>query len=485
MEQQEAQNTPNNSGEALKDLQKEMMIAFKAGDQQAWQALAGKIRQLDPENHMVAKLMAKWETERAKEKAKAKAEKAKEYENMLKTLLKEGDTEKLMALAKEFKEFDPENSHADKWLSKAEKLTEKPSESKETKGTAPGFLKALFKKKDQPEAAEGEAKAMPAPVPEAVKPVTPMAPAPASAPASAPAPAPAIQPVVPAIPTEVKSEANREVKEGSKEEAKEEKGNLFTRMFRKSDDEIKKGSIIDAIVAKTDKKDEPERTRKPDMARTLKASKEGDAQTLLTFSKIFMNFAVVFIVFSAIFLYVEWIDKENTVLSIVGIQENTGLRLHAAAEEVDQLKLEEEALNEEIELYKGGYNDQALATVQTIMDDRIDWPSIFAKIKEVTNSVYELNDFFKYIEYNDYSFDANTNTVRVSGSLSDPLGRNLTKLVELEEAFMNYPRDKNDPEDLTKPYFIGFKEFTSFSKTLDSETGRYTSSFQLSFTLNE
>jgi nitrogen regulatory protein P-II 2 len=130
-------------------------------------------------------------------------------------------------------------------------------------------------------------------------------------------------------------------------------------------------------------------------------------------------------------------------------------------------------------------DDLVERTVETIIDERINWPDIFAKINEVTNSVYELNDFFKYVEYNNYSFDAEQGSIRVTGTLSDPLGRNLTKLVELEEAFKFYPKDKNNPEDTTQPYFTEFREFTSFSKSLDPRTGRFTSNFQMSFSLNE
>lgn len=216
-----------------------------------------------------------------------------------------------------------------------------------------------------------------------------------------------------------------------------------------------------------------------------KPVKSHDGAKLLTFSKMFLNFTAIFILLSATFLYVEWMDKQNAVLGLVGIQENTGGKLYQAAAEMDVLKKQEDSLNKDIELYKGGYSDKDFATVQKIIDNRINWPDIFSKITEVTNSVYELNDFFKYIEYNNYAFDDTTNSIRVTGTLSDPLGRNLTKLVELEQAFQNYPRDKNNPDDKTKPYFKGFLEMNSFSKKLDTTTNRFTSSFQLSFQLNK
>ena len=47
-----------------------------------------------------------------------------------------------------------------------------------------------------------------------------------------------------------------------------------------------------------------------------------------------------------------------------------------------------------------------------------------------------------------------------------------------------YPKDVTDSEDKSEPYFIGINEFNSISKSYDTKTGRYTSNFQLSFSLN-
>lgn len=329
-------------------------------------------------------------------------------------------------------------------------------------------MKAEEKVEAKPEAAPAAPKPV-APAPLAPKPLTPVAPL-AAKPLTPAATAPAPKPAVPA----------------AFAKPKEKKGNLFTRMFGGKEEAKDKKSIIDTIVAKTGEAKKVEKKEAKKEVKKIKGvKKEEDAGAFLTFARVFMNFAAVFIVFSAGFLYVDFIDKENTFLSLVGIQENTGSRLHKASEETRELSREEAILNQNIELYKGGYQDNSLDIVANIIDERINWPDIFAKINEVTNSVYELNDFFKYVEYNNYSFDAEKGAIRVSGTLSDPLGRNLTKLVELEEAFKYYPKDKNNPDDPTKSYFHAFREFTSFSKTLDQKTGRYTSNFQLSFALSE
>ena len=255
-------------------------------------------------------------------------------------------------------------------------------------------------------------------------------------------------------------------------------------MFNKGEVEKQtQKSIIDTIVAKTDEKKVEKAPKKK--AIKLKKAKDEDATAILTFAKVFMNFTAIFIIFSAAFLYVEFIDEQNTMLSLIGVEENTGSRLHTAAEDNIKNKRQEGVLSKDIELFKGGYQDSALGAVDQIIDSRINWPDIFNKIDDVTDSIYDHNKFFKYIEYNNYSFDAEKGTIRVTGTLTDPVGRNLTRLVELEEAFIYFPTDKNNPDDPGKPFFSGFREFTSFSKTLDQTTGRYTSNFQLSFELNE
>ncbi|MBN2306687.1 hypothetical protein JXD20_01765 [Candidatus Peregrinibacteria bacterium] len=514
MDPQEDKNKQYQAPEDIKALEQEMKMAYKGENFEAVKTLYDRIIRHDAENRLAHKLMQKIEKAKDKEARKAKEKKAEEYVDMLKKLYKENDVEKLVALTKEFKEFDPENKDTAKWEAKAaklqEKLTGKVSEkAAETKPPVAepkkeekkeGIFRIGLKeeeKKEEPAKAEvkptpmkpapaapikplGMPK-MPQPAPSFKIPEAPKAPAPAvAAPVIPKAPAPAVAASVPIAPVTPKTEIKKAPEEG--------KGNLFTKMFGKKEEEIDKKSIIDTIVAKTDKKEVKKEEEKKIIVRKeeeKQPAKKQEMAGLLTFSRIFMNFTIIFIALSAAFLYVEWIDKDNTVLGLAGISENTGGRLHNASLKIEDLQEEEIQLNKDIELFKEGYEDKTVETVNKLISERINWPDIFDKIKQVTNSVYELNDFFKYIEYNNYSFDAEKGAIRVSGTLSDPLGRNLTKLVELEEAFKYFPKDKNNPEDTTKPYFTGFKEFTSFSKSLDADTGRYHSSFQLSFTLNE
>jgi len=426
----------------IKALEVAMKSAFKEGHFDAMKESAAKLKTLDPENRLAKKLLEKVDGAKKKQDALNKKVKTKEYESMLKKLYKDGELEKLKALAKELKEFNPENKAADKWREKAEKLEAKAKgvdfkkkgkdenvfnlakdSAKEAPKEAPkvgapiagsSFFGNLFaksaakageavKKDTKPEekpvesgdkpksifakAVAHEAPKAPAPLtpkPMAAAPVTPaapVAPKPMAAAPVAPKPAvpvaPATSPTPPTPPVAPK--------------APDAKGNLFTKMFKKGEEEKQtQKSIIDTIVAKTDEKKQGD---KPVEKKSTKLTKveEKDASGLLTFSKVFLNFTAIFIVFSAAFLYVDFLDEENTMLSLVGVEHNTGSRLKAAADENTLNKRQEAILTSDIELYKGGYQDKALETVNQIIDERINWPDIFAKINEVTDSVYELN----------------------------------------------------------------------------------------------
>jgi len=154
-------------------------------------------------------------------------------------------------------------------------------------------------------------------------------------------------------------------------------------------------------------------------------------------------------------------------------------RLHAAAQTLEGLEKDEGKIEKEIKEYQEGYQDKNKEVVQNIVENRLDWPDLIQKLNEVTESVYEKNPLSQYVQYNNYAYDVERGELRVSATLSDPLGKNLTKLAELEEAFRYYPKDKNNPNDEREPYFYGLKDFTSFSKTYSKTTGRYVSNFSL------
>ncbi len=493
MDISEDKNQEDTKGQ-IRDLEKKIKISFKEGDFDKLNSTIDRLRVLEPENKLSQKILKKVQSLEEKKKKEEGYKKTKEYKKMLKTLLKEERLDDLEALAKEFQAFSPNNKESDKWLLRVERLKNKLSgseksnkeEDKNKKGCVIlKFFKGLKNKKasETDDSIVKQEEKTNFSLNLSVSNEDKMS-----------------QKTIDSTQNniEIKKEEKKNIvlesehldskiseQQSINKTKKEKAGNIFTNIFGKKEGMTQK-SIIDTIVAKTEKSKVLKDIKEPHFAKKLEQKKKtGEKINLLIFSKIFLNFAAIFIVFTAIFLYVEWVDKENKVLSIIGISENTGAKLYNSAEELEGVKLKEEKLQKDIDLYKGGYDDGALNTVESIIKSRVNWPDVFKKIEEVTESVYELNNFFKYIEYNNYSFDVNNRTIRVSGVLSDPLGRNLTKLVVLEEAFKYYPKDKNDPEDTTKPYFTGFKEFMSFSKKFDEETGRYTSSFQLSFALNQ
>jgi len=446
--------------DSLDALEAGIQLAYKNGQYEKVHSLASDIRALDPNNRVVSQLLSKLEVDdRPLDDEVGRSKKVGEYENMLRILNTQRDFKKIKQLAQELKVFDPSNKAADKWLKKAER-----------KLLGKGLLASIFSKKpvhQKPVEKLGN------PLPDLnlrpTKTVSALSALPTvgstqtvSKP-SIKAPDISTDLQVPKVTTEfIESEAP----------VKKKLGNTFTRIFGGDVPGSKSGagSIIDQIVEKTDQK-KPKKAQKTPF-------------NWLKFAQGMMNFVLVFVLFTAGFLYLS-LDTNNTVLGLFGIDHNTGSNLHAAAQVLSDKEMEVKTLNQEIAVYKTGYNDADIELVQSIIDQRIDWPDTFSKINEVTNFVYDLNDFFNYVEYNNYSLDTDSMTVRLSGTLTDPLGRNLTKLVELEEAFKYYPRDKANPDDPTKPYFYDLKEMTSFSKSLDEETGRFISSFQLSFALND
>jgi len=260
-----------------------------------------------------------------------------------------------------------------------------------------------------------------------------------------------------------------------------EKGNIFTNLFGKEEVEPSQKpsvSVLETIVAKT----APAKAE----AKKEKSSEEGLGEGLLSFSSLFLKFSVVFMVVSATFLYVENMDTGNAILGVSFInKENNAIQLHNADASLATKQAELEKANKEIGKYKGGYQDESQKAIEKIVSNRMDWPAILGKLNEVTESVYAKNAISQYVQYNNYSYNTETGQITVSGTLSDPLGKNLTKLAELEQAFRNYPKDPSNPKDDRKPYFYGLAQFGSYAKSLNSATGRFQSSFNLSLSTKE
>jgi hypothetical protein len=467
----------------IEETEKQLKVAFKQTRFEEVRALASKLKELDPKNKTGEKFLADIEKAKMEAKRKENADRINAFQNEIKLAFKEARFDDLGKSANKLFEIDPQNSFAKKFLAKAVEAKEEAQKEKaklEAKAKQPagpmpvkkeGFFAKLFKKSEK-----GIKPQMVQPVKMAVlQAVTPPV-------VVKKAPAAPIMPVITPIklaPLKLEVTEPAEPTEEERAEAlKGEKGNIFTKMFGKKEElEKPKGSIIDTIVARTAEKKAME-VRKP-------AIEKERGLAFANSARVFLQFSAAFMIISAGFFYVENIDAGNTVLGLFGIEENYASRLHAASETLNEKQADERALNGEITRYKEGYDNEYEKTVAGIVEKRMNWPEVMIKINEIANSIYERNEISQYIKFNSFSFDAESGQVRVSGTLSDPLGKNLTKLAELEDAFRYFPKDKNNPDDQTKPYFYDVQEFKSLSKSFDTRTGKYTSTFQISFLLEE
>jgi len=293
-----------------------------------------------------------------------------------------------------------------------------------------------------------------------------------------------VAPVVTKIVTKpMESQLKVEQKTVTKPETKnQEKGNIFTSLFGKEEEpgttQKPSVSVLETIVAKT----APTQSD----AKKEKVPEERTGETFLGFAKMFFRFSIAFIAISAAFFYIENMDTGNAVLGVSFInKENNAIQLHNAALKIEEKQAAVKNYNEEIGKYQGGYVDDHQEVIKKIVANRMDWPAILKKLNEVTESVYEKNAFSQYVQYNNYNYNTETGQLSVSGTLSDPLGKNLTKLAELEEAFRTFPKDPANPTDERKPYFYGLQEFKSFSKNFNAASGRFQSTFNLTLSTKE
>ena len=463
----EADKLKKDNAEKIKDLEKQLKQALKDGHEPHIRSLIEEIKTLDPENKAIKKVQAQLDKEKAKLEAQANKEKVKGLITEIKVLLKNEEWDKTKEKANELLKVDEKNSFASKALKKVAKAkevkapakAEVPKPTKEKKPEAPKkeAVPPVVEKKAAP--AVPPVKPVAAPKVEAVKPKPEIA------------EKPKVKPIAVAPLGAVKKPAAEAVPKPSAE-----KGNIFTRLFGKKEViEKPEKSIIDTIVAKTEKVEKVEKKKK----------EEGIGEGFLKFASTFFKFSVAFILISAGFFYVQNIDEQNRFLPLIGIEENNASRLHKANEALEKEKEEERALSRELERYKEGYDDKNIKTINSIVEKRLDWPDLIRKLNEVTEFVYERNVLAQYVQYNNYSYDVSRAQLTVNGTLSDPLGKNLTKLAELEEAFRYYPKDKDDPTDIREPYFYGLQEFRSYSKTFNRATGRYQSNFSLTLYTKE
>ena len=528
--------------EKIKGLEDELKHALKDKHEPEVRRLMDEIRKLDSKNKAIKKAQMTLDKEKATLEAQVKKEKIKGLTGEVKEALKNEDWQKAEVKANELLKADEKNRFALKSLKKIAEA-KKPKEIKKAtpaKPKKPGFFTSLFKKKPKHDTALTQGNAVETiheSSPEKkkeIKPVLPKAEIPKPVATKAEPTKPAVQPIAftpppkpivsvpvvlktptddtaepqgnavetdrnpspdevdnkptvepiksetkapaPAVPLSVAAKPAVQTTPKSDEKAEVGKGNIFTKLFGKNETsegktaEKPSKSIIDTIVAKSEEGKKAEKKEKKE---------DAIGEGVLRFATVFLEFSVAFILISAGFFYVQNIDEENRVLSLLGIEENNAGQLYSAAQELEQRGEEENDLAKEIKKYEEEQEDENKESIQKIIDGRMDWPDLIKKLNEVTESIYEKNPLSQYVQYNNYSYDVEQGQLRVSATLSDPLGKNLTKLAEIEEAFRYYPKDKNDPTDEREPYFYGLQDFRSFSKSFDKSTGRYKSSFSL------
>ncbi len=458
------------NADKIKSVSKGIKGAFKEGNYDQVTSFCAELKELDPGDKNPEKWLKKVEKTKNMELKKANAEKINELEKQIKGTFKEEQYDNAKKSIEELVKVDPESSFADKFMAKIDKIMKKKEEEASVT-VAPAVASEPIADVKQAELVEA----------------TVVAPAEKAETDEKKVKTPAITDPIVATPatievTKVETKAIEPTETVAKKDAESsgDKGNMFTRMFKEKEElESSSKSIIDTIVEKSSDKEGGKEEKKEE---EKVGKREGIA--FLKLSKVLMQFSIAFIVLSAGFFYVQNIDINNTVLGMLNIEENYASRLHSANTMLEAKKSEESELAKESSRYQQGYNNRYEDVIKQIIDNRLNWPDILAKINEVADYIYERNVISQYIKYNSFSFDVEKKLITVSGSLSDPLGKNLTKMAELEEAFRYYPKDRSNPEDTTQPYFSDFKEFKSLSKSYDKKTGKYTSTFQLSFTLN-
>lgn len=236
------------------------------------------------------------------------------------------------------------------------------------------------------------------------------------------------------------------------------------------------------VNSKENLKSTEESSSSPIKNKKENSTKEKEAHDPLNWvmiSKALFRFTILFILLTSFFFYVVSIDKKNKILGLFE-QENYAIQLEKLQNRLTEKKSEKIRLSEQIKNFEKGYQNPKVAIIDQMVDSRLNWTDLIEKVNEVTQSVYERNFLTQYVQYTNYTFDAERNELSLSGVLSDPLGKNLTKLAELELAFENYPKLPKEADSEVKPYFYEVRGFEAFSKNLNASTGRFDSSFSVS-----
>jgi len=181
--------------------------------------------------------------------------------------------------------------------------------------------------------------------------------------------------------------AKIELKKHNEQQEKSVKGNVFTNLFvgKQEVKEPKKfeGNIVETIVAKKEES-KTEEVKKNKIKKAEKnqedREKERTGLTFLHLSRAAFHFTFLLLVVSAGFFYIQNVDINNRVLSLIGEKQNVASQLYSSAGELESRKTQERKLNKEIREYRIGYNNQFEETIKKVVKNRIDWNDIIQKI---------------------------------------------------------------------------------------------------------
>lgn len=313
--------------------------------------------------------------------------------------------------------------------------------------------------------------------------VTPPAPAPPLG--NNPSTAPAATSSLPNLSSPVLPATLQSIK---KESAPIKSGNLFTRLFKGSKIEEKKGSIIDAIVDKTESEKNREKEAKKAAKEAEKQAKKAlkkpsDGLSLFRAARFFFHFTLLFIAVGTGFLYVQIVDVNNSVFNWFNGPENYASRLHENQAQLDELTRQEKELKGEVVVFQEGYSDPNEALVKQIVETRSNWPEVEEQLYGAAERLYSLNDFFNYLEYTNFNLDFETGQVSFTASLRDPGGNNFSALADFENILKFYPGDPQE-DDGIKPYFTGIQEINNYSERYDANTDTYETVFSMTAKIN-
>ena len=223
------------------------------------------------------------------------------------------------------------------------------------------------------------------------------------------------------------------------------------------------------------------RQLKKDWKSLIEVEKPENHSEIKTFSLQFALLVFSFMFISSTVFFALTIDEDNLILGSIGIG-NIAKPLKDWSSKQDSKRKDYQDLQQKADEYSVLKSDKDYQIVNSIIDNRLVWSQLTKKINDITHVVYKNNDLNQNIIYSSYKYNVATGQLELKGILSDPEGKNLTKIAELEEAFKYFPGTKENPVE--RPYFYEVDNLRSFKKKLDKQTDEFKSSFHIKMLTN-